>query len=99
MDDVFGTGGKEMEQRVLPRLRQDFQVGSEDWNDVAYIGQRIRWTQDSRTGCTLKFVGREAVDELEEIPVERNTKEHLLCTLSLHTIYRSLLGQIKLAAE
>ena len=39
--------GNEMEQRFLTRLRQDFQVGSEDWTDVAITGQRIRWTQDS----------------------------------------------------
>ena len=34
LDDLFGTGGTEMEQRVLARLRKNFQVGSEDWNDV-----------------------------------------------------------------
>ena len=46
-----------MEQRVLTRLRKDFQVGSEDWNGVAFTGQRIRWTQDSpKTGRTLKLV-------------------------------------------
>ena len=32
VDDIFGTGGEEMEQRVLNRLRKEFQVGSEDWN-------------------------------------------------------------------
>ena len=46
VDGNFGTGGKEMEQRVLTRLRKDFQGGSEDWNDVAFTGERIRWTQD-----------------------------------------------------
>ena len=39
VDDIFGTGGTEMEQRVLARLWQDFQVGSEDWNDVTFTGQ------------------------------------------------------------
>ena len=36
VDDLFGTGGNEMEQRVLTRLRTYFQVGSEDWIDVAF---------------------------------------------------------------
>ena len=31
VDDIFGTVGTEIEQRVLARLRKDFQVGSEDW--------------------------------------------------------------------
>ena len=43
--DLFGTGGNEMEQRVLTRLRKKFQVGTEDWNDVTSTRQRIRWTQ------------------------------------------------------
>ena len=39
VDVPFGTGGTEMDQRVLVRLRKDFQVGSEDWNDVLFTGQ------------------------------------------------------------
>ena len=80
VDDLFGTGGNEMEQRVLTRLRKDFQVGSEDWNDVAFTGQRIRWTQYPQTGPYIEVSQGKTVDELEEIPVERNTKEDLQCT-------------------
>ena len=47
VDDLFGTGGNEMQQRVLTSFGQYFQVGSEDWNDVTFTGQRIRWTQDT----------------------------------------------------
>ena len=52
VDDLVGTSEIEMEQRILSRLRmrKDFQVGSEDWNDVAFTRQRIRWTQDSPKG-------------------------------------------------
>ena len=50
VDDLFGIGGNEMEQRVLTRLRKGFQVGSEDWSDVTFTGQRIRWTHDSQNG-------------------------------------------------
>ena len=38
VDDLFGTGGNDMEPHVLTRLRKDFQVGSEDWNDVPFTG-------------------------------------------------------------
>ena len=34
VDGLFGTGGTEMEQRVQARHKKDFQVGSEDCNDV-----------------------------------------------------------------
>ena len=54
---LFGTGGNEMEERVLTRLRKDFQVGSEDWNDVTFTGQRIRCTQDFiKLDRTMKLV-------------------------------------------
>ena len=65
------TSGNEMEQRVLTRLRKDFLVDSEDWNDVAFTRQRIRWTQDSQDGPYIEVSQEKAVDELEEIPVER----------------------------
>ena len=83
-----------MEQRVLARLRTYFQVGSEDWNDVTFTGQRIRWTKDSQSRSCIEVSQQKAVDELEEIPVERNTKEDLHCSPAMHTRYRSLLGQI-----
>ena len=94
VDYLFGTGGNEMEQRVLNRHRQDFHVGSEEWNDVTFTGQRILWTQDSQNGPFIEVSQDKAIDELEEIPVERNTKEDLHCTRAMHTMYRSLLRQI-----
>ena len=94
VDDLFGTGGTEMEQRVLARLRKDLQVGSEDWSDVTFTRQRIRWMKDSQSGGCIEVGQQKAIDELEEIPVERNTKEDLHCTPAMHTRYRSLLGQI-----
>ena len=74
VDDLFGTGGAELEQRVLARLRKDFQVGSEDWNGVSFTGQRIRWTKHSQLGSCIEVSQQKAIDELEKIPVERNTK-------------------------
>ena len=82
-----------MEQRVLARLRKDFQVGSEDWNGLSFTGQRTRWTKGSRSGSCIEVSQQKAIDELEKIPVQRNTKEDLYCTNAMHTRYRSFLGQ------
>ena len=65
-----------MEQRVQDRLRKDFRVGSEDWNDVLFSGQRIRWVKDPQSGPRIEVSQEEAI---EKIPVERNTKD-LHCT-------------------
>ena len=69
-----------MQQRVLARLRKDFQVGSEDWIDVNFTGQRIFWMKDSQSGSCTEVSQQKAIDEVEEISVERNTKEDLHCT-------------------
>ena len=44
---IFLEHLEKMEKRVRTRLRKDFQVGSEDWNDVTFSGQRIRWIKRS----------------------------------------------------
>ena len=93
-DDFFGTGGTEMEQRVVARLCKDFQVGSEDWIDVTFTGHRIRWTADHQSGRCIEVSQQKTTDELEDIPVERNTKEDLHCTPAMHTQYSGLLRQI-----
>ena len=61
---------------------------------MAFTGQRIRRTQDPQTWPYIEVSQEKAMEELEEIPVERNTKEDLQCTPARHTMYRSLLGQI-----
>ena len=45
VDDLFGTGGNEIQQRVLTRLRNISKL-IQKMNDVTFTGQRIRWPQD-----------------------------------------------------
>ena len=51
-----------------------------------------------QSGPSIEVSQEIAIEELEEIPAERNTKEDLHCTPAMHTRYRILLGQIKLVA-
>ena len=97
LHDPFGNGGTEMEQRVLARLtRNIFQVGSEEWNGVLFTGQAIRWMKDLQSGPSTEVSQEQAIEEeVEGIPVDRSTKEDLRCTPTLHTRYRSFLGQMK----
>ena len=49
VDDLFMSGNDEFHRRVVEGLRHDFQVGSEDKNDILFVGQRIRWILDGKT--------------------------------------------------
>ena len=50
--------------------------------------------KNPQVGSCIEVSQQKAIDKLEEIPVERNRKEELHCTPAIHTIYKSLLGQI-----
>ena len=69
-DDLFGTGGIDMEQRFLARLRKDFHVVSEDWNDVTFTGQNSLDEGSSVRIVHIEVSQGKAMEELEEIPVE-----------------------------
>ena len=43
VDDLFMGGGKVFESQVLTSLHKNFAVGSEDKNDIMFVGQRIKW--------------------------------------------------------
>ena len=45
-------------------------------------------------GSCIEVGQQNTIDDVEEIPVERNTTEDLHCTSAVHARYRSLLGQI-----
>ena len=68
VEDRFGTCGTEMEQRVLATLRKDFQVGSEDWNDLLFTVQRIRWMKEPQSGPSIEVSQEKPIKDLEEIP-------------------------------
>ena len=60
---------------------------------MTFTRQKTRWTKDPQSGPCIE-VSQNAIEELEEIPIERNMKEDLHCTPAIHTRYRSPLGQI-----
>ena len=42
VDDLFMAGDKVFADKVLASIRKDFNVGSEDKNDIMFVGQRIK---------------------------------------------------------
>ena len=89
VDDLFFTGADDFERLVLKLLRKDFQVGSEDKNDVVFTGQRVL-----RRETSLEVDQQLAIEELEEIQFGKSLADNVVCTSDLHTRYRSVLGSI-----
>jgi hypothetical protein len=90
-------GDKNFEHKVMTRIRKDFQVGSEAQDNVDFVGQRIRWLSTG-TGRDVKYYicvdQNKAIEELTEIPIEKNMKDETPCSPSMHTSFRSVLGQL-----
>ena len=103
VDDLFMSGDAEF-HRVCASLRKDFQVGSEDINDIQFVGQRIKWMSSTKKNGTksegkhvsdhIKVDQKLCIDELSEIVFDKSLKEDVSLTPSMHTEYRSVLGQL-----
>ena len=94
VDDLLMAGDSVFETKIMARIRKDFQVGSEDKTDCMFVGQRIQWKHDPKYGDYINVHQNVAIDELQEIHFEKDLKDDTELNPSMHTAYRSVLGQI-----
>ena len=97
VDDLFMAGNSEFYTRVIEAIRKDFKVGSEDHNDIMFVGQRIRWIENRVSGQSswhIQVDQERCIEELEEIKFDKSLKDQIQCDKSMHTEFRSVLGQI-----
>ena len=89
VDDLFFAGNKLFHSDLVPKIREAFQVGSEDTNDVEFVGQRVRWVSN-----VLEVDQHKIIDTLAEVTFDKSLKDEEKCNPDLHTEFRSVLGQI-----
>ena len=97
VDDLFMAGDEFFRNTVMSGLRKDFQVGSEDKNDIMFVGQRIRWVNQSASAGSGSYISvdqKVAIEDLEEVKFDKSLKDNVDCSPVMHTAYRSVLGQI-----
>eukprot|EP00435_Cladocopium_sp_Y103_P046730 s573_g13.t1 len=87
VDDLFMGGDKVFEDEVLASLRRDFAVGSEDKNDVMFVGQRIKWKTHEKYGPYISVDQKLAVDAAQEVEIDKTLKDNIQCNPQLHTAY------------
>ena len=58
VDDLFMAVNKEFASRILTCFRNDFEIGSEDTNDIDFVGQRIQWKGQNEKRCQATYQGR-----------------------------------------
>ena len=85
VDDLFGTGGTEMKQRVLTRLGKYFQVGSEDCSlyktkNLVQNGQHIEVSQDKAIDSGTNNEGRPPLHSFDAFNVQKPSGRDKLAT-------------------
>jgi len=55
----------------LSSLRKNFAVGSEDKNDILFVGQRIKWKTHDKYGSYISVDQKLAVDLVEEVKIDK----------------------------
>ena len=84
---------------VAGGLKRDFEVGSEDKNDIMFCEQRVKWSSKGQAGAHIT-VGQELkVEDLieAELPADykhlKNLELVFVAGTDLHSAYNSLLGK------
>lgn len=77
VDDLYMAGSPEFQKPVLSKILKDFNVGSEDKNDLMFVGQRKKWEKHDKHGSFISCDQKLAVDQLEEIKVDKQMKDNL----------------------
>lgn len=95
VDDLCMAGDSEFQRRVVDRIKQDFEIGSEDLNVVEYCGQKVQWIPaTSQIPAHIAISQNKAIDALTEIRLEGTWQDNTPLTPTQHTQFRSVLGQI-----
>ena len=79
VDDLFMAGDKVFADKVLASVRKDFNVGSEDKNDIMFVGQRIKWKTHDKQGPYISCDQKLAVDAVEEIKFDKHLTKGQHC--------------------
>ena len=77
VDDLFMAGDKVLESKVLSSLRNNFAAGSEDKNDIMFVGQRIKWKTHEKYGSYISVDQKLAVDAVEEVKIDKTLKDNM----------------------
>ena len=87
VDDAFFAGSKHFHGKVIANLRRDFQVGSEDMNDIMFVGQRVKWID--RKDAKKAHISVDQENKIEECLTRLYEMESLVLRIYIHNIEAS----------
>ena len=55
VDDAYIVGTTDFLKEFIGKIRKDYQIGSEDWNDVLFVGQRVKWVDRGTSKARIEI--------------------------------------------
>merc|ERR1711953_211796 len=90
VDDSFFTGTPEFMKFLVHEIGKEYKIGSEDWNDIMFCGQRTKWVYDEHGKKSHIDVDQErGIDDLAEVIYDKKLDPDLACDADLHHQFRS----------
>ena len=80
VDDLFMAGNKEFHKNVVEIIKQYFEVGSGDCNDIMFVGRRIRWTDTNIAKPYIRVDQDLCIDELKDIDLPKGLADSTACS-------------------
>ena len=80
---------------LVAEIGKEYKIGSEDWNDNMFCGQRTKWIHDEKGEKNHIDVDQErGIDDLAEVIYDKKLDPDLACDVDLHHQFRSGVGAV-----
>ena len=80
---------------ISTEIGKSYKIGSEDWNDIIFCGQRIKWVISDDNRKEVITVDQErGIDDLVEVIFNTKLDDELDCDSDLHPRFRSVVGAV-----
>ena len=89
VDDLFATGTPEFLKKLKADILTEFEIGSEASDNIMFVGQRVRWKDN-----TITVDQDVKIEELHEIKLPKGSRDDTKCDPFMHTDFRSVLGNL-----
>ena len=90
--DMLCVGEKEFYENAVASIKMDYQIRSEDINNVLFVGQGVCWKTEDQDLFIQVDQGRSI--ELGENEFDNSLLDSVCCSAALHYQYRSVLGPV-----
>jgi len=94
VDDFLGAGSEEFHDKVIRRLKEKFQIGTEDEGEFTYVGWNIKQSMESKTVTVDQIDYQATINPITISAARKNQPDYELSELE-KSEFQQLLGKLQ----